>query len=133
VVRDTRACVHGGLWELTLGDLRALDRFEDVGRGLYVKVTQPIVTPGGAKRALVYVGTGAEGGVPKPGYIERIIACAPDWDVPADHLRLIAGWLPQATRLAGGRMAGETVPAPVRPAVQPRAEAPSSTVPLRRP
>jgi gamma-glutamylcyclotransferase (GGCT)/AIG2-like uncharacterized protein YtfP len=124
VVRDVRACVHGGLWELTLGDLRALDRFEDVGRGLYVKVTQPVVTSGGAKRALVYVGTGAEGGMPKSGYLERIMACAPDWDMPEAHLRALSQFLPQGLRGTA------EVPAP-RPAVQPRAEAPVSTINAR--
>ena len=48
--RATRARrVHGVLWDLALADVAALDRFEEVGDGLYAKVMQPVVTAGGAE------------------------------------------------------------------------------------
>ena len=53
VVRDARETVHGVLWDCSLGDIRVLDKFEDIASGLYVKISQPVIVPGGAKRALV--------------------------------------------------------------------------------
>ena len=41
-VRDSNGCVHGVLWELALSDIGALDRYEGVGEGSYVKRTQPV-------------------------------------------------------------------------------------------
>ena len=44
VARDPRLRVHGVLWELALADMPALDRFEGVAVGLYVKATQPVIS-----------------------------------------------------------------------------------------
>ena len=46
VVRDPRAEVHGLLFDLALADVPALDRYEEVGRGLYAKVVQPVLRAG---------------------------------------------------------------------------------------
>ena len=57
VLRDPRASVHGVLWDLALSDVPALDRFEDVGRGLIQKVAQPVLREAaGAVSALIYIG-----------------------------------------------------------------------------
>ena len=56
VIRDPREEVHGVLWDCALGDVRTLDKFEDLTSGLYVKISQPVIVPAGAKRALVYLG-----------------------------------------------------------------------------
>ena len=57
--RDARGRVHGVLWDLALADVSALDRFERLGDGLYVKATQPVIAGSGPKRALVYFGANA--------------------------------------------------------------------------
>ena len=46
-VRDPLSEVHGVLWDLALADVAALDRFEDVADGLYVKRVQPVAAAGG--------------------------------------------------------------------------------------
>ncbi len=79
VVRDSRANVHGVLWELALCDVPALDRFEEVGAGLYAKALQPVVTATGPKRALVYFGANAGPGRADAGYIACVLACALEW------------------------------------------------------
>ena len=76
VVRDPRAVVHGMLWDLALTDLRPLDKFEGVDRGLYSKINQPVIVAGGAKRALIYVASSAEPGKPRPEYLESILKAA---------------------------------------------------------
>ena len=75
-VRDAHARVHGVLWDLALADVPALDRFEGLGEGLYVKAAQAVIAPTGAKRALVYFGTNAGPGRVRPGYLKEIIAAA---------------------------------------------------------
>jgi len=86
VVRDARADVHGVLWDLALSDIPALDRFEQVGSGLYAKITQPVVAAGGPKRALVYVGANAGPGRVHPDYIATVLESARTWPLPRDGL-----------------------------------------------
>ena len=77
VVRDNASNVHGVLYDLALSDVPALDRYEDVGSGLYTKVNQPVIREGAMSlRALVYVGRASIEGRAKPGYMENVIAAA---------------------------------------------------------
>jgi gamma-glutamylcyclotransferase (GGCT)/AIG2-like uncharacterized protein YtfP len=85
VVRDPRREVTGLLWELALSDVPPLDRFEDVPR-LYRKVTQPVITGKGIRRALVYVGRAAETGRPRPGYLDAVVAAAVAAGLPAREI-----------------------------------------------
>ena len=84
--RDSNGCVHGVLWELALSDIGALDRYEGVGEGLYVKRTQPVGFAGGARRALVYFGTNSGPGVARPDYLAEVIAAARAWRLPEADL-----------------------------------------------
>ena len=92
VVRDPRAEVHGMLWELALSDVRALDRFEGVDRGLYSKINQPVITASGPRRALVYVGSGKAGGKPRPGYLEDVLRAAGLAGLPPAYRADMAKW-----------------------------------------
>lgn len=90
VERDPRATVHGVLYELALADVAALDRYEDIARGLYRKVTQAVLRKGGSPvQALVYVGAGAGGGQPRPGYMEGVIAAAEGAGLPAAYIAFL--------------------------------------------
>lgn len=86
VARDPRRTVLGVVWDLALSDVPALDRYESIGTGLYTKISQPVVLPGGARRALVYVGRTVKPGKPRPGYLDGVLAAARDWGLPADYL-----------------------------------------------
>ncbi len=101
VVRDPRQTVHGVLWDLALADLRPLDRFEGVDRGLYAKINQPVVTADGAKRALVYVAASAVPGRPRPGYLEGILAAAQAHGFPKPYLDELLRWKNGARTWAG--------------------------------
>lgn len=90
VVRDPRSTVHGLLYDLALADVHALDRYEDTGRGLYRKVVQPVLRQeGGPVQALVYIGAGASGGKPLPGYVEGVIAAARTAGLPDSYLAFL--------------------------------------------
>ena len=99
VVRDPRAAVHGVLWDLALSDVPALDRYEGLPRGLYAKAVQPVVTPAGAKRALVYFGANDGPGTVRPDHIDEALAAARHWRLPAEaietleRLRQSAVWM----------------------------------------
>lgn len=100
VVREGRHTVFGVLWELALADVPALDRYEGVAGGLYIKASQPIATPGGVKRALIYLGRSTAFGVPKPGYLDAVLAAAAAARLPGPYLRELRGWhhgAPRAT------------------------------------
>jgi len=86
VVRDPRQVVHGLLWDMPLADIKALDRFEEVDRGLYVKIDQPVITANGPRRALVYVGTGKPGGKPRAGYLEDLLRAGAEIGLPKAYL-----------------------------------------------
>lgn len=128
VVRDPRAVVHGILWELALADVRTLDKFEEVDRGLYAKINQPVIGEGGPRRALVYVATTAQTGAPRPGYLESVMASAARWELPPAYRQDMARWLARGPKIAASTLlAGRAGDGPVA-GVRPRAAAPSSTI-----
>ena len=42
-VRASASAVHGVLWDVALSDIAALDRYEGVPEGFYVKLTQAVI------------------------------------------------------------------------------------------
>ncbi len=99
VVRDPRSTVHGILYDLALADLPALDRYEDIARGLYRKIMQPVLRQqGGPVQALVYVGIGPLGDEPRPGYMDGVIAAAKAAGLPANYIAFLSQFA------AGSRM-----------------------------
>lgn len=113
VIRDPRSAVHGLLWEVPLADIRALDRFEEVDRGLYTKIAQPVITANGSRRALVYVGSGKPGGKPRKGYLEDVLRAASEIGLPPAYLKEISGLgqgtpAPASSKRISGPRASET-------------------------
>jgi gamma-glutamylcyclotransferase (GGCT)/AIG2-like uncharacterized protein YtfP len=93
VKRDAHSAVHGLLYDLPFADIPALDRYEDVGRGLYQKITQPVVRDGAAPmRALLYVGTSTKDGTSAPAYLETILAAARAHNFPAQYIAHVASF-----------------------------------------
>lgn len=87
IVRDPAACVHGLLFDLALSDVPALDRYEEVGRGLYVKCMQPVLRPGAqAVRALVYVGRTLGSGPARADHLAIVRAAAAAAQLPPRYL-----------------------------------------------
>ena len=89
VVRDPAFRVHGVLWDLALPDVPALDRYEGVAEGLYVKAVQPVVAKAGPKRALVYLGTNDGPGRARPDYLATVLAAARACEMPRDGLAIL--------------------------------------------
>jgi gamma-glutamylcyclotransferase (GGCT)/AIG2-like uncharacterized protein YtfP len=88
---DPRMDVHGVLYELALSDVPGLDRYEDVGSGLYKKLTQPVLRDAGSPaRALIYVGSSQVEGKPSAAYLNAIVAAAKDWALPEAYVSYLA-------------------------------------------
>ncbi len=92
VMRAPSRTVWGVLWELALDDVPALDRYEGVAGGLYVKATLPVRAPGGMKRALIYLGGSTVPGRPRPGYLEAVLAAARVAQLPPAYIGEISRW-----------------------------------------
>ena len=89
VARDPRARVHGVLWNLALADVAALDRFEGVGEGLYVKAVQPVLAEIGPRRALVYLGANAGPGRGRRDYLRDVLAAAHAVGLPREAIEAL--------------------------------------------
>ncbi len=97
LVRDAGAITHGVLWDLSFGDLAALDRYEGAG---YAKISQPVLRENlSPVRALIYIGRpGAELGRAPEDYMIGIVAAARELGLPNEHvdfLRRLAGENPE--------------------------------------
>ena len=91
IVPDPRMNVHGALWDVAVADMSALDRYEQLAQGLYVKRSVPALRqPVGAVQALVYIGAQPEQGRAPRGYLDEIIAAARVLELPADYLAYLA-------------------------------------------
>ena len=86
--------VHGVLWRLTARDLAALNAYENLAAGLYVRRTLPVLL--GARRlsSVVYVAPRRGEGRPRPGYQELVVTAARDWDLPIAYVAKLKRWLP---------------------------------------
>jgi hypothetical protein len=111
VARDPRRTVWGLLWDMAFADMPALDRYESVASGLYVKLSQPVIASGGVRRALIYVARSQAAGQPRPGYLEGVVAAAREAGLPDDYVREIGALSPHTGARQG--------PVPAKPSVGP--------------
>jgi hypothetical protein len=88
-VHDPRHAVYGVLWDVALSDVAALDRYEGMAEGLYVKVAQSVIASGGVRRALIYFGANAGPGLARPEYIANVLAAARSWHLPAQAIEAL--------------------------------------------
>jgi Gamma-glutamyl cyclotransferase, AIG2-like len=88
------AAVHGVLWRLSPRDLAALNAYESLDRGLYVRRVLPILIGARRRAALVYVAQGRASGRPQPGYQELVVAAAREWGLPEAYVRTLERLIP---------------------------------------
>ncbi len=99
IVPDPRTNVHGALWEVPVCDVMVLDRYEQVGQGLYAKKMIPALRePVGSAPALVYIGAAQKQGAATmgtawPGYLADIVATAQALELPAPYVGYLAHML----------------------------------------
>ncbi len=90
---ESRSLVHGVLWRISPTCEESLDGFEGVASGLYRK--ERIRVEGGdgkMQSALVYIDQRNRSGLPRPGYLTRVLRGASAFELPASYLREILEW-----------------------------------------
>ena len=92
IVPNGASVVHGVLWRVSPRDLAALNAYEGVDAGLYVR--RVVAVRHGDERlpALVYVARNRRPGRVRPGYLADVVAAARDWNLPAGYVRTIERW-----------------------------------------
>jgi gamma-glutamylcyclotransferase (GGCT)/AIG2-like uncharacterized protein YtfP len=94
IVPANGSAVHGVLWSLAPRDLAALNAYEGVDGGLYVRRTLAVRCRGRHQPVLVYVGTNRATGRPQPDYQRVVAAAAQEWQLPADYVRALQRFAP---------------------------------------
>jgi AIG2-like family len=86
--------VHGVLWRLTPRDFSALNTYESLGSGLYVRRILPVRRGARCERALIYVAPERRRGRPQPGYHDIIVASARARGLPEAYVQSLERWAP---------------------------------------
>src|SRR5262249_54155743 len=66
--------------------------YESVDTGLYLRRGMPVRCGARRLRALVYVASRQGEGIPRPGYINLVVAAAREWELPEPYIRSLARW-----------------------------------------
>ena len=101
IAPKTGAQVHGVIWQLTLRDIAALNAYECLDSGLYVRRTLGLPYGGRVARALVYTAGTCREGRPRPGYHRVLIKAAQHWELPPGYVEMLRRLVPW--RLFGAR------------------------------
>jgi hypothetical protein len=107
IVRRAGAIAYGVLWRLTPRDLAALNVYESLDSGLYVRRIFPVRHASRRVAALTYVARRAGEGTPRAGYMAIVVEAARDWDFPPAYIGSLARWSPSAWRGARRKDTGD--------------------------
>jgi gamma-glutamylcyclotransferase (GGCT)/AIG2-like uncharacterized protein YtfP len=99
--------VHGVLWRLSARDLAAVNAYESVDSGLYVRRRLTVRCGETQAMALVYIAHRQGEGVPRPGYIPLVVEAAREWQLPEPYIRSLARWAPSRWRGMRAKDTGE--------------------------
>lgn len=91
--KDRRSSVMGVLWDLSPRCETILDRFEGVVWGFYRKVETTVRDDGGIEfPALVYIDPVRERGLPRDGYLEKVLLGARRAGIPMSNFATYLNW-----------------------------------------
>lgn len=99
--------VYGVLWRLGARDLAALNAYENVAGGLYMRRMLPVQHEGKRRMSLIYIAARTGEGVPRPGYVALVVAAARDWNLPEPYIHGLMRWSPSAWTGSGMKDTGE--------------------------
>src|SRR5947207_15208050 len=99
--------VHGVLWRLSARDFAAVNAYESVDAGLYVRRRLAVRCGETQATALVYIARRQGEGVPRPGYIPLVVEAARESQLPEPYIRALARWALSRWRGARAKDTGE--------------------------
>jgi len=89
IVEDPVLSVHGMLWRISEENERALDRYEGVANGVYVKknvAVMPTTEHAEPLRAMAYIASDSRPGTARGGYLLGIIDAAERYAYPEKYV-----------------------------------------------
>ncbi len=101
------ALLYGVLWRLTPRDLAAINAYESLDSGLYLRRLLTVRRGHGPAAALVYIARRRGEGTPRPGYINVLVEAARDWELPERYIRSLRRWSPSRLHGARAKESGE--------------------------
>lgn len=95
VIENDGSYVEGLLWSVFSEDEAKLDRYEGVEFDYYRKreVTVESMSTGAGRAAMVYIASEDTPGLPRSGYLEKIIKAANKFEFDANYRTELAEWL----------------------------------------
>jgi hypothetical protein len=97
----------GVLWRLTPRDLAAVNAYENLDAGLYLRRTLAVEFEGHRVPALVYLARRRREGRARPGYVTLVVEAARSWQLPEPYVQSLQRWSPSGWRGARMKDVGE--------------------------
>jgi len=101
------AIVHGVLWRTAAREIAAINAYENVASGLYLRRIVAVRHGASLLPALAYVLRRRGEGRPRPGYIHLVVEAARDWGLPERYVDALQRWSPTGWRGARPKDTGE--------------------------
>lgn len=91
--RVASALCRGGVWRISPWDEWSLDRYEGVAEGRYRKVIIAVkLRNGRTVDALTYIDPRVQEGIPREGYLIKILTGAVHFKLPHEYLESLLEW-----------------------------------------
>ena len=108
IVPRPGAILEGVLWRLGPRDVAALNAYEGVDFGLYIRRMLMVRSPTtGRVPALIYISPQRATGRPRPGYITLVVEAAREWGLPEPYIASLQRWSPSRWRGAPVKDTGD--------------------------
>jgi hypothetical protein len=107
IVPTPGGVVHGVLWRVDTRDIAAINSYEGLDSGLYLRRIMPVRHGANLFPALVYILRRHGRGRPRPAYISLVVEAARDWGLPERYIDGLQRWSPSGWRGARAKDTGE--------------------------
>ncbi len=101
------ALVHGVLWWVGPRELAAINAYENIDSGLYIRRNLPVRFRASLLPALVYILRRQGEGRARPGYVHLVVEAARDWELPEAYVNALQRWSPSGWRGTRPKDTGE--------------------------
>jgi AIG2 family protein len=107
IARQHGGLAYGVLWRLSVRDLAAINAYESVSTGFYLRHRLAVRMGPRRVAALIYITRQGGEGRTRPGYIDLVVRAARDWQLPEPYVRSLARWSPSGWRGVRWKDTGE--------------------------
>ncbi len=101
------ALVHGVLWRVGPRELAAINAYESIDSGLYIRRSLSVRFGTSLLPALVYILRRQGEGRARPAYVHLVVEAARDWELPQAYVNALQRWSPSGWRGTRPKDTGE--------------------------